>query len=63
MLNVKASGFFPWGTGGPLVVKILTGPPNDCHPRFLTEPVPPTEICPPKLQKFYLIFLSILTTF
>ena len=33
------------------------------NPTFWPEPVPPTEFCPRKFQKFYFIFLPILTTF
>ena len=52
---------FPSGTGGPPGGKNFARPPTDHRPHFLTRACPPpTEFCP---QKFYLIFLSILTTF
>ena len=61
LLTPFMAGFFPGGTGYPQAAKILPIPlPTDRHPCFLTRACPQTELCP---KKFYLIFLSILTTF
>ena len=56
---------FSWGDWGvPPSRKILPPfPQPTAVPTFWPEPVPPSEFCPWKFQKFYLIFLSILTTF
>ena len=51
------------GDGGPQAVKILPVPLTDSRLCFLNRTCPPTEFCPRQFQKFYLIFLSILTTF
>ena len=45
--------------GGPQAAKVLPVLPQlTAVPTFWPEPVPPTEFCPWKLQKFYLILLS-----
>ena len=65
-------GGFPTGrekitvsmTGGPsLATKILPAPNRPLSPLFDQSLSPSTDLCPRKFQKFYLIFLSILTTF
>ena len=55
------SYFFPGGF--PLAEKIFPVPQLTAVPAFSLEPVPPNWVLSPKFQKFYLIFLSILTTF
>ena len=51
--------FFLGGTEGK-----FCSPLTNCRPHFLTKACPhPTEFCPWKFQKFYLIFLSIFDYF
>ena len=61
----ELTGFFSWGWGDwAQVAKILPVPTTNRHPCFLSRTCPPQrECCSRKFQKFYLIFLSILTTF
>ena len=56
--------FFPGRTGDPPGGENFARPPPHDHcPRFLTRACPPNWILSPKISNFYLIFLSILTTF
>ena len=57
-------GFFLEGDWGPPGSENFACPPQPLpSPLFDQRLFPPTEFCPPKFQKFYLILLSILTTF
>ena len=60
------TGFYSWGDWGVShqAAKILPVPPTDYRPHFLTRAsaVPPTVYCPQKFQKFYLIFLLLLSS-
>ena len=53
-----------WGTMGPPGGENFAHPPNRLASPLFDQSlhVPPTEFCPQKFQKFYLIFLSILTS-
>ena len=57
--------FFSGGDWGPPGGKKFACPPphRPPSPLFDQSLSPSTEFCLPKFQKFYLIFLSILTTF
>ena len=61
--GIKRVRVFSWGMEVPQAAKILPLPQPTAIPTLRPEPVPPTEFCPPKFQKFHLIFLSILITF
>ena len=57
-LTIPVSRFFFFPGGFPQQQKFCPSPATNCHPCFLTRacPPPPTEFCPWKFQKFYLIF-------
>ena len=58
------SGFFTWGTGGPPRWQKVCPPPHRPLSLLFDQSLSPfTEFCPRKFLHFYLLFLSILTTF
>ena len=61
--NIIEQGFFLGGLGVPQGGKNVAPPDRPTAVPAFWPVCPPSEFCPWKFQKFYLIFLSILTTF